>query len=142
AISRVPVAERPDPGFDDVPRRGEVRLTHLEMDHLPPARLHGPRLHQHVECGLGAEHSHAARDLWHRGSLPRDARVPYCAREMEHHANVFLTNLAIVLCVAAVTTVVFQRLRQPVVLGYLIAGLLVGPTCRSRWWPTARPSRD
>ena len=44
-----------------------------------------------------------------------------------HHANVFLTNLAIVLCVAAVTTVVFQRLRQPVVLGYLIAGLLVGP---------------
>ncbi len=46
---------------------------------------------------------------------------------MEHHANVFLTNLAIVLCVAAVTTVVFQRLRQPVVLGYLIAGLLVGP---------------
>ena len=46
---------------------------------------------------------------------------------MEHHADVFLTNLAIVLCVAAVTTVVFQRLRQPVVLGYLIAGLLVGP---------------
>src|SRR5919201_1466645 len=46
---------------------------------------------------------------------------------MEHHANVFLTNLAIVLCVAAVTTVGFQRLRQPGVLGYLIAGLLVGP---------------
>src|SRR6476661_5708592 len=32
-----------------------------------------------------------------------------------------------VLCVAAVTTVVFQRLRQPVVLGYIIAGLIVGP---------------
>jgi CPA2 family monovalent cation:H+ antiporter-2 len=46
---------------------------------------------------------------------------------MAEHANVFLINLAIVLCVAAVTTVVFQRLRQPVVLGYLIAGLLVGP---------------
>jgi monovalent cation:H+ antiporter-2, CPA2 family len=29
--------------------------------------------------------------------------------------------------VAAVTTVVFQWLRQPVVLGYLIAGLIVGP---------------
>lgn len=43
------------------------------------------------------------------------------------HANVFLTNLAIVLCVAAVTTVIFQRLRQPLVLGYIIAGLLVGP---------------
>src|SRR5467141_1342279 len=46
---------------------------------------------------------------------------------MEHHANIFLTNLAMVLCVAAVTTVVFQRLKQPVVLGYILAGLLVGP---------------
>ncbi|MGH7673766.1 MAG: cation:proton antiporter [Gemmatimonadales bacterium] len=32
-----------------------------------------------------------------------------------------------VLGVAAVTTVVCQRLRQPVVLGYIIAGLIVGP---------------
>src|SRR6202171_5429079 len=54
-------------------------------------------------------------------------RVGYCARGMDHHANLFLTNLAMVLCVAAVTTVVFQRLRQPVVLGYILAGLLVGP---------------
>jgi len=39
----------------------------------------------------------------------------------------FLANLAVVLGVAAVTTMVFQRLRQPVVLGYLLAGLIVGP---------------
>jgi len=39
----------------------------------------------------------------------------------------FLANLAVVLGVAAVTTIVFQRLRQPVVLGYLLAGLIVGP---------------
>jgi monovalent cation:H+ antiporter-2, CPA2 family len=32
-----------------------------------------------------------------------------------------------VLCVAAVTTVLFQKIRQPVVVGYLIAGLIVGP---------------
>jgi CPA2 family monovalent cation:H+ antiporter-2 len=42
-------------------------------------------------------------------------------------AHDFLLALTIVLCVAAVTTVIFQRLRQPVILGYLIAGLLVGP---------------
>lgn len=42
-------------------------------------------------------------------------------------AHDFLRNLALVLCVAAVTTVVFQRLRQPVVFGYLLAGMLVGP---------------
>lgn len=39
----------------------------------------------------------------------------------------FVRDLAIVLCVAAVTTVLFSRLRQPVVLGYLLAGLIVGP---------------
>lgn len=39
----------------------------------------------------------------------------------------FLQSLAVVLCVAAVTTVLFQRLRQPVVLGYLLAGLIIGP---------------
>jgi CPA2 family monovalent cation:H+ antiporter-2 len=32
-----------------------------------------------------------------------------------------------VLCVAAVTTVIFQKIRQPVVVGYLIAGMIVGP---------------
>ncbi len=39
----------------------------------------------------------------------------------------FLITFALVLCTAAVTTVVFERLRQPVVLGYLLAGLLIGP---------------
>ncbi len=44
-----------------------------------------------------------------------------------HDAHQFLETLALVLCVAAVTTVLFQRLKQPVVLGYLLAGMLVGP---------------
>jgi CPA2 family monovalent cation:H+ antiporter-2 len=39
----------------------------------------------------------------------------------------FLLNLAVILCVAAITTVLFQKLRQPVVLGYLLAGLIIGP---------------
>ncbi len=42
-------------------------------------------------------------------------------------AHVSLRDLAVVLMVAAVTTVLFHRLRQPVVLGYLLAGFLVGP---------------
>ena len=41
--------------------------------------------------------------------------------------SAFLATLALVLCTAAVTTVIFQRLKQPVILGYLLAGLLVGP---------------
>jgi CPA2 family monovalent cation:H+ antiporter-2 len=42
-------------------------------------------------------------------------------------ATDFVAHLAIIMSVAALTTVVFQRLRQPVVLGYLLAGLIVGP---------------
>lgn len=44
-----------------------------------------------------------------------------------HGAHELLNAIAMVLCVAAVTTVLFQRLRQPVVLGYILAGLIVGP---------------
>ena len=44
---------------------------------------------------------------------------------MDPHA--FLQNLAVVLCVAALATVVFQRLHQPVVFGYLLAGMIIGP---------------
>ena len=38
-----------------------------------------------------------------------------------------LDSLAIVLCVAALTTVIFNYLHQPVVIGYILAGLIVGP---------------
>ena len=44
-----------------------------------------------------------------------------------HSAPDFLTCLAIVFCVAGVTTVIFQKLRQPVVFGYLVAGMIISP---------------
>jgi CPA2 family monovalent cation:H+ antiporter-2 len=43
------------------------------------------------------------------------------------HQTVLIEDLAIILCVAAVVTVLFQKIKQPIVLGYLIAGLIVGP---------------
>lgn len=45
---------------------------------------------------------------------------------MEHQRG-FVEDLALVFLVAAVTTVICKKLRQPVVLGYLVAGLIVGP---------------
>ena len=42
-------------------------------------------------------------------------------------AHGLLQTLAVVLCLAAVTTVVFQRLKQPVVFGYLLAGFIASP---------------
>ncbi len=42
-------------------------------------------------------------------------------------ASHFLADLVTVLGVAAVTTVLFHWLKQPVVLGYVLAGLIIGP---------------
>ncbi len=39
----------------------------------------------------------------------------------------FLEDMALVLCVPALATVICQLLRQPLLLGYLVAGMVVGP---------------
>src|SRR5919106_6460761 len=43
-----------------------------------------------------------------------------------HGALEFLQDLAIVMIVAGVVTIIFHLLRQPVVLGYLLAGVIIG----------------
>jgi CPA2 family monovalent cation:H+ antiporter-2 len=43
------------------------------------------------------------------------------------HASGFLSSLAAVLGVAAITTLVCRKLKLPLILGYLVAGVLVGP---------------
>ena len=40
-----------------------------------------------------------------------------------------ISDLALILVVAGLATVIFKRLKQPVVLGYIVAGFLVGPHC-------------
>jgi monovalent cation:H+ antiporter-2, CPA2 family len=43
------------------------------------------------------------------------------------HSITFLQDLAVVMIVAAAVTVIFHRFKQPVVLGYIIAGVIIGP---------------
>jgi len=43
------------------------------------------------------------------------------------HDVSFLQDLAIVMIVAGLVTIVFHRLKQPVVLGYILAGVIIGP---------------
>ncbi len=43
------------------------------------------------------------------------------------HLPSLITDLTLILAAAAVITLLFKKLKQPVVLGYIIAGLLVGP---------------
>ena len=43
------------------------------------------------------------------------------------HEIGFIRDLAVVMIVAGATTILFQRMRQPVLLGYILAGVLIGP---------------
>ena len=43
------------------------------------------------------------------------------------HLPKLIVDLALILAIAGVTTLLFKKLKQPVVLGYILAGLLVSP---------------
>ncbi|WP_410481195.1 cation:proton antiporter [Pseudomonas plecoglossicida] len=43
------------------------------------------------------------------------------------HAISFIQDLAVIMLVAGVVTILFHRLKQPVVLGYIVAGFIIGP---------------
>lgn len=43
------------------------------------------------------------------------------------HGITFLQDLAVVMIVAGLVTIIFHRLKQPVVLGYILAGVIIGP---------------
>lgn len=51
---------------------------------------------------------------------------------MEHLPDLF-TDLAVILIAAGVVTVVFKWLKQPLVLGYILAGFFIGPYFK--WFP-------
>src|ERR1700721_3432887 len=44
-----------------------------------------------------------------------------------HQGIGFIQDLAVVMAIAGVVTVLFHRLKQPVVLGYIVAGVIIGP---------------
>ncbi len=43
------------------------------------------------------------------------------------HLPPLIRDLAVILATAGIVTLIFKRIRQPVVLGYLVAGMIVGP---------------
>ena len=58
---------------------------------------------------------------------------------MESLPSLF-TDLALILVTAGVTTVLFKWLKQPLVLGYIIAGFLIGP--HFSWFPVITDSHS
>ena len=43
------------------------------------------------------------------------------------HGVALLQDLAVVMIVAGLVTILFHQFKQPVVLGYIIAGVIIGP---------------
>jgi CPA2 family monovalent cation:H+ antiporter-2 len=43
------------------------------------------------------------------------------------HAVAFIQDMAVIMLIAGVVTILFHRLKQPVVLGYIVAGVIIGP---------------
>ena len=43
------------------------------------------------------------------------------------HIDPFILDLALVLVTAGIATIIFRKIKQPVVLGYIVAGFLVSP---------------
>jgi len=43
------------------------------------------------------------------------------------HGIGFIQDLAVTMMVAGIVTILFHRFRQPVVLGYIVAGIIIGP---------------
>jgi CPA2 family monovalent cation:H+ antiporter-2 len=43
------------------------------------------------------------------------------------HLPELISDLGLILAAAGVTTLLFKKIKQPLVLGYILAGLLVGP---------------
>lgn len=46
---------------------------------------------------------------------------------MHNTALLFIQDLAIIMLIAGVTTLICRRLKQPIVLGYIFAGIIIGP---------------
>ena len=44
-----------------------------------------------------------------------------------HHIPSLIQDLALILITAAAATLLFKKLKQPLVLGYLMAGVLISP---------------
>ena len=50
-----------------------------------------------------------------------------CGHTIKMHELTFLQDLAVVMSAAALATLLFRQFKQPVVLGYIIAGVIIGP---------------
>ncbi|HRO76872.1 MAG TPA: cation:proton antiporter [Crocinitomicaceae bacterium] len=59
---------------------------------------------------------------------------------MAHHLPDLIIDLALILAAGGVITLIFKKLKQPLVLGYILAGFLIGP--HFDWLPTVQEEEN
>ena len=56
------------------------------------------------------------------------------------HLPTIITDLSMILLVAGITTILFKKINQPLVLGYIVAGFITGPNFN--FFPTIADSTN
>jgi len=70
----------------------------------------------------------SAAQLTRSGAARSCCPLHLWARKAARMHNIdFIQDLAVIMLIAGIVTILFHRLHQPVVLGYIVAGVIIGP---------------
>ena len=61
------------------------------------------------------------------GSSPLPSIFPFMPSGQNQFADIVVMDLAIIMVVAAIMIVIAFKLKQPMVIGYIFAGMIIGP---------------
>jgi CPA2 family monovalent cation:H+ antiporter-2 len=61
------------------------------------------------------------------GTSPLPSLFPFIPSRQNQFADIVVMDLAITMLVAAIMIVVAFKLKQPMVIGYIFAGMIIGP---------------
>ena len=86
---------------------------------------------QNIFLQLGAEDGESAIEggIWSLVDKINPLQMPH---------DTFVTDLAVIMILAGIVTLAFFKIRQPLIIGYLFAGMLIGPL--SPLWTSFLPA--
>ena len=71
-----------------------------------------------LQLGAGNEESTLEGGIWSLVDKINPLQMPH---------DTFVTDLAVIMILAGIVTLAFFKIRQPLIIGYLFAGMLIGP---------------
>ena len=71
-----------------------------------------------LQLGTGNGESSIEDGIWNLVDKINPLQMPH---------DTFVTDLAVIMILAGIVTLAFFKIRQPLIIGYLFAGMLIGP---------------